>query len=367
MHLPLFSTINSKLKDPETNERSNGKQSPRGGKAPGETDTSAALECRHPVEQVSRLFSTTDYITGEKFDVGYCHTCKLHITSPAPRYDELGRFYPSSYYGSGQRFNPIVEMLLNNLYSYRAIQIENKHEPGKVLDVGCGRGLLLDKLRRRGWEPQGTELSEEAATFARKRLGLPVTTKELKECEFPDSEFDLVILWHVLEHVRSPKAMLMEINRILKPGGILLVAVPNFSSWEARLGGPAWFHLDVPRHLNHFTTKSLRRSLKEAGLSVVSSNFFSTEYDFFSFVQSTQNKLGFRHNYLYNLLRTRSAKVIDAAGKVEKISLIQTALVLLTAIPLACISLVAAPVIASLNKGATITLYALKDREGNSQ
>jgi SAM-dependent methyltransferase len=318
------------------------------------------VECDHPASHFRPLFSTNDYITGEPFVVGFCHNCRLHVTSPVPLDDELTRFYPSSYYGSGRRFNPIVEWLLNNLYAYRARQIESRHSPGKVLDIGCGRGLLLSKLRERGWQPRGTELSEEAATYARDRLGLPVTTEALQDCNFAGEEFDLVILWHVLEHVAAPRAMLNEVSRILKPGGILLVAVPNFGSWESRRSGRGWFHLDVPRHLTHFTSRTLQGALEASGLSLLSTNFFSSEYDFFSFVQSAQNRAGFRHNYLYNLLRTRSAKVISASGEAESVGLGETALVLATAVPLAAISLFAAPLLAALGRGATIAVYAIK-------
>ena len=318
------------------------------------------MRCSHPQNRIVPRFSTRDYITGESFVIGFCQVCRLHITHPAPAEEELSRYYPSSYYGSGRRFNRIVEWLLNNLYSYRARHIEGKHAPGKVLDIGCGRGLLLHKLRLRGWEPHGTELSEEAAAYARHRLGLPVTTKELQECHFPDEEFDLVILWHVLEHVHNPRAMLQEVSRILKPGGVLLVAVPNFGSWESKMTGPGWFHLDVPRHLTHFTPRTLRDALAGAGLALLSTNFFSTEYDFYSFVQSMQNRLGFRHNYLYNVLRTRSAKVIKPDGQTEQVGPLETALVLATALPLGLLSLVTTPLLAALGRGATIAAYAIK-------
>lgn len=316
--------------------------------------------CPHPKDRLSSLFATADYVTGETFVIGFCTGCNLHVTSPAPAEAELTRYYPPSYYGHGKRFNPIVEWLLNNLYAYRAHHIERRHPPGKVLDIGCGRGLLLNKLRKRGWESLGTELSDEAATYAREKLELPIFTETLEELRFPDGEFDLVILWHVLEHVHSPRDLLAEVSRILKPGGLLLVAVPNFGSWEARWSGSGWFHLDVPRHLTHFTPRTLRGVLEGSGLKLWSSNFFSTEYDFFSFVQSTQNRLGFRHNYLYNLLRTRSARVISATGETEQVGLAETLLVLLTAVPLSIISLFAAPILASLGKGATIAAYAIK-------
>lgn len=315
-------------------------------------------ECPHPRARFKPLFATQDYITGKRFAVGYCYSCTLHVTWPVPPDDSIKDFYPSSYYGSGQRFAGVVEWLLDALYSFRVYYTERHQRPGKVLDVGCGRGLLLNKLRERGWETHGTELSEEAAAYAREKLNLPVTAKKLEDALFPSGEFDLVVLWHVLEHVRAPRLMLHEVARILKPGGMLLVAVPNFGSWEARFSGKGWFHLDVPRHLTHFTPSTLKEGLAEAGLSIVSANFFSTEYDFFSFVQSAQNRLGFRHNLLYNVLRTRSAKVIGSST--SRASLIEVALVLLTAIPLALLSLIYAPLAAALGQGATIAAYAVK-------
>jgi 2-polyprenyl-3-methyl-5-hydroxy-6-metoxy-1,4-benzoquinol methylase len=206
----------------------------------------------------------------------------------------------------------------------------------------------------------GTELNEDAAAFARDRLGLPITTEMVENAGFPDNEFDLVILWHVLEHIEAPGALLKEVARILKPGGTLLVAVPNFGSPESRLGGKHWFHLDVPRHRTHFTKATLGNALNKAGLTISYTNFFSTEYDFFSFTQTVQNKIGIRRNLLYNILRTRSAKVVDAQGNKSWGGIRESILALLLAIPLTLISLVYAPLAAVLKKGATFTAYAKK-------
>jgi SAM-dependent methyltransferase len=327
-----------------------------------ETEESLAresLHCDHPTNQVVPLFTARDYISGENFRVAYCYACKLHVTLPAPSDAEIGKYYPSGYYGSGKRFTGMVEWLLDNLHNYRAYQIEQHQHPGKVLDIGCGRGLLLNKLRQRGWDPIGTELSEDAAAFARDRLGLTVITQPLEEINFPSNEFDLVILWHVLEHVASPRDALREVSRILKPGGTLLVAVPNFGSWEARWSRNLWFHLDVPRHLTHFTPKTLGRLLADAGIPITAVNFFSAEYDFFSFVQPVENKFGLRHNLLYNLLRTRSAKVVDPHSG-EQTSLLQSLLAFALAVPLTAMSLVYAPLIAALRHGGTIAAYATK-------
>jgi 2-polyprenyl-3-methyl-5-hydroxy-6-metoxy-1,4-benzoquinol methylase len=319
----------------------------------------AALQCEHPHNQVLTLFRARDYITGELFRVAYCYSCNLHITLPTPSDSEIGKYYPAGYYGTGRRFTGIVEWLLNHLHNYRAYQIEQHCRPGKVLDIGCGRGLLLNKLRQRGWEPLGTELSEDAAAYARDHLHLPVLTKPLEELNLPSNEYDLVILWHVLEHVRSPRALLLEIKRILKPGGTLLVAVPNFGSWEARWSRDKWFHLDVPRHLNHFTTRTLGRLLDEVGVPITDMNFFSTEYDFYSFVQTVENKLRLRPNLLYNLLRTRSAKVVHVDGSEDNARL-QSLLALLLAVPLTLLSFLYAPLIAFLKRGGTIAAYATR-------
>ncbi len=331
------------------------------------SDGGPHLPCNHPRERVSPLFATTDYITGKHFAVGYCNSCNFYVTTPVPTGHEIESYYPKSYYGSGRRFAGVIEWLLDHLYSYRPRQIEQKQKPGKVLDIGCGRGLLLNKLRQRGWDPYGTELSEDAAAYARDVLHLPVTTRPLDELSFADNEFDLVIIWHVLEHVTSPLSLLDEVARILKPGGYLLVAVPNFGSWEARWAGKSWFHLDVPRHLTHFTPRTLRPALKRAGLRPVSTNFFSIEYDFFSFVQTVQNKLGFRHNLLYNLLRTRSARLLDQHDKSKSAAVLEATLALLSAIPLALLSLVYTPLMGALGKGATMAIYAKKDEKAKRE
>jgi SAM-dependent methyltransferase len=317
----------------------------------------AATFCDHPRARLEPHFQARDYISGETFLVGLCHDCGLHITWPAPAEEALPSYYPRSYYAEGRRFNSFVERLLDGLYSYRAWHIEQRQAPGKVLDVGCGRGLLMAKLRQRGWETVGTELTDDAAAHARS-LGLDVHTGTLEEIGFRDAEFDMVILWHVLEHVPAPRAMLQEVSRILKPGGTLLVAVPNFASREARMSGPGWFHLDVPRHLTHFTPRTLRHVLDQAGLPVFDVNFFSTEYDFFSFVQSTQNRLGLPQNLLYDMLRTRQAKVARHGG--SSATAAQKAAALLSAPLLGLAGMVLAPLAAAFGRGATIAAYARK-------
>jgi 2-polyprenyl-3-methyl-5-hydroxy-6-metoxy-1,4-benzoquinol methylase len=321
--------------------------------------------CPHPAARQTPLFPARDYITGDLFEVARCGVCGLTVTTPQPTGAAMSAYYPAGYYGSrgGKRFPAVVERLQDALYARRARRLEalNGGHPGRVLDVGCGRGLLLEQLRRRGWDVQGTELSEQSAAYPRDVLGIPVHVGDLADLAFPADHFDAVVMWHVLEHVPDPQVVLAEVARILKPGGIFLVAVPNFGSLEARLTRDKWFHLDVPRHLNHLTPGVLHRELAAAGLRVRRAAYFAPEYDFFSFVQSALNRIGLRHNLLYNLLRGRGAKVMHEPGGDGPR---QIAATLLLTLPLSVLSLPASLLAAGLHQGATLTLYTQKIAPG---
>jgi hypothetical protein len=160
-------------------------------------------------------------------------------------------------------------------------------------------------------------------------------------------------MWHVLEHISDPRPTLAEVSRILRPGGIFLVGVPNFGSAEPRLTRAGWFHLDVPRHLSHHTHASLEKSLQNAGMHPAWTSSFAPEYDCFSFVQSMLNQLGVRHNFLYNRLRGQKAKVTSEGNSFG--SLIATALL---APALGLISLPVTLILGMCGWGATLTICA---------
>jgi SAM-dependent methyltransferase len=253
-----------------------------------------------------------------------------------------------------------MEWLQGMLWRRRAARVEVlAGGRGRVLDLGCGPGWVLGRFRDRGWEVQGTEVSEAAARHAREVLRLPVAVAPETALPWPDRYFDAVILWHVLEHLAEPEATLREAARVLRPGGVLLVGVPNFGSPEARLAADQWFHLDVPRHRVHFTRPVLRRALASAGLVVRRVSFFAPEYDVFSFVQSALNRLGFRPNLLYNRLRGAQARVLaEEAGKGRRA---QEILSLVLAIPLGVLSVVWTALAGLTGQGATLTLWAVRE------
>jgi len=316
--------------------------------------------CPHLREAQTVLFEARDYISGDVFKIVHCRNCEVAFTQPVPAPDTWSRYYPQAYYGAAgaKRFPAPVEWVQHRLYAARIRRLEklNGGRPGRVLDVGCGRGFLLQEFRRRGWEVLGTEADNKAAAHAQQVLQLPVKVGALEALDLSAASFDAIVLWHVLEHLADPTTTLAEVHRLLRPGGIVLVGVPNFGSWEARLCRDKWFHLDVPRHLAHFTLASLENALQQAGLRLSGRGLFAPEYDLFSFVQSLLNRAGLRHNYLYNLLRGQDAKVLGNSSS-QFTQLLGT---LLLGAPLAALSLPATLLAGVLGHGSAITAYARK-------
>jgi SAM-dependent methyltransferase len=150
--------------------------------------------------------------------------------------------------------------------SRRASRVEHYYpKVGRLLDVGCATGLFLNAMRGRGWDVHGVELSPYAADYARRTFGLDVFTGTVQEAAYPNHSFDIVTMWDVLEHVNDPKQTLAEVVRILRPGGMLALSLPDPTCPEARYFGANWIGWDRPRHLHLFTPDILRCYLRDAG------------------------------------------------------------------------------------------------------
>jgi len=169
------------------------------------------------------------------------------------------------------------------------------------LDVGCGDGWMLSAMRDSGWRVIGSEISISTARSAAEENQVAVFVGEL-DALHSSAQFDFVILSQVLEHVSDPFTVLRRCTDLLPRGGAIVVAVPNFSSWQARFFGRSWLHLDVPRHQHHFSPQTLRYAMEKAGLKVVRTRFASLEHDPYGWVQSTLNSIGFKKNLMMKLL-----------------------------------------------------------------
>jgi SAM-dependent methyltransferase len=140
------------------------------------------------------------------------------------------------------------------------------HGQGRLLDFGCGGGVFLERMHLQGWRVTGLDVSGAAVTRIQRDLALPAYVGTLPHPALPPAGFDVITMWHSLEHVHAPLAVLREARRLLAPGGRLLIAVPNIDSLPFRWFGRSWFALDLPRHLTHFSPRTLRLMLERAGL-----------------------------------------------------------------------------------------------------
>jgi 2-polyprenyl-3-methyl-5-hydroxy-6-metoxy-1,4-benzoquinol methylase len=140
---------------------------------------------------------------------------------------------------------------------------------GRLLEVGCGNGEYLKRMKDLGWDVQGVEPDMEAARIARELHGVPVISGKLEEADIPDKSLDAIIMQHVLEHVPNPLTLLRQCFNLLKPGGQLIILTPNLESLGHRLFQESWVHLDPPRHFFLFSPISLEASAKRAGFNII--------------------------------------------------------------------------------------------------
>jgi SAM-dependent methyltransferase len=150
---------------------------------------------------------------------------------------------------------------------------------GRFLDIGCGGGSYLYRLRQWGWEVHGVEPSRAGVAQARS-LGLEVHHGQVRDAQFPDRFFDVIRLHHVLEHLTEPHETFREIARILKPDGLVYITVPNTFSLTFWLFGANWYALDVPRHVISYCPKTLKFLCRAAGFEVVRLRFRSGPFNF---------------------------------------------------------------------------------------
>jgi SAM-dependent methyltransferase len=210
-----------------------------------------------------------------RFSVAECGSCGLALTAPRLSGEELARHYPESY----EPYRPPAGALGRLSAANRRWQssarlrrppFDRLGERGRLLDVGCGRGDLAAALRRGGWEVAGLDPSASAVEAAR-ALGVDARVGTIEDAPWPAESFDALVFNHSLEHVPDPLDTLGRAARLLRPGGRLAVVVPDWGSWQRRRFGSRWFHLDLPRHLQHFDRDSLEGAARRAGLEPQSS------------------------------------------------------------------------------------------------
>lgn len=207
-----------------------------------------------------------------------CRKCDLIFLNPRPTEVASSVYYENSGYlpfSSAARSKSVLAQIYLLLRTYNLawkrklierLTRRDKSSTKRLLDIGCGTGEFLSEMRNAGWEVAGLERNFEAARYARDRLGLNVISGTVEELAAIAERFDVIILWHVLEHLYHPRETMQHVARLLQDNGIAFIAVPNIGGVDAKIYGKYWVALDAPRHVQHFTLLTLQSMAATAGL-----------------------------------------------------------------------------------------------------
>ena len=217
--------------------------------------------------------SIKDYsVSGEEFQLDDCSSCGFRFTNPRPSQRSIGRYYESPDYISHSNSDRGILARVYQLVRKRTLASKysalHKHHPhGRVLDIGCGTGEFLSYLMGRGYMVHGIEPNPRAREQAIANHSIEVLPSV---DQMPAQEqFQVVTLWHVLEHLPDLHELFKRLYAFLSVGGVLIIAVPDRNSWDAKHYGPFWAALDVPRHFSHFRKKDVVRLLHEHGFDLI--------------------------------------------------------------------------------------------------
>jgi SAM-dependent methyltransferase len=207
-----------------------------------------------------------------------------------------------------------VRSALRVFLRQRARLVRKAIPAGRLLDYGCGNGAFAAHMAGLGYEAVGLEPFSLGEPLRGDRLTL--LRAPLAEAAADLGTFDVITMWHVLEHVPDPKVVLAGLVPHLKPGGVLIISVPNFQSWQSTFFSGGWFHLDPPRHLLHFDASSLRKCLSDVRFEVTSETRFLPEYGSSGWVQSALNRVLPHENFLYEIAKDRGALASMSRGSI---------------------------------------------------
>jgi 2-polyprenyl-3-methyl-5-hydroxy-6-metoxy-1,4-benzoquinol methylase len=243
----------------------------------------------------------TWYCRKDSIDVLRCPCCGLIYTAETRGYEDLVGHYSEEYFEPYLKTKAIHQ---RQRFGKRIKEIKQYAFPGTLLDVGCGAGFFLKLASETGYAAEGIELSPYAVQYARQKLGLRVSQGELGEAHFSDESFDIITLWHIIEHVRDPRTFLCQAHKLLRNNGLLAVEVPNIGSPLARIAGEHWELMAPLEHFYYFNISTIKRYLTECGFTVLRMQTF-----YWTTPAMILRAYACKHKLLPNLLLRSSAKM----------------------------------------------------------
>jgi 2-polyprenyl-3-methyl-5-hydroxy-6-metoxy-1,4-benzoquinol methylase len=224
---------------------------------------------------INPLLTVKDHsVSREDFVVWQCSHCSLRFTQDVPDEEIIAPYYQSpDYISHSNTRTGLLNQLYQKVRKYTLQQkasliIEYTTEKGSLLDIGAGIGAFLNVMQHRGWRVTGIEPDEGARGQANKLFDITLQEASVLQ-HLPPTAYDAITLWHVLEHVHSLHEYVEHLKNLLKPGGRIFIAVPNYTSLDADIYSSHWAAYDVPRHLYHFTPKAMDVLMKEHSLKIL--------------------------------------------------------------------------------------------------
>jgi SAM-dependent methyltransferase len=225
--------------------------------------------------QFSPFLTCVDHtVSRETFQIVQCNSCGFKFTNPRPDESVLGGYYKSEEYVSHSNTKKgFINSTYQTVRKYTLLKklqlISKYYKTGSILDIGCGTGEFLNVCKNAKWTTLGIEPDPGARKMAIDNFGLDVREEsELKN--LPAESFDIISMWHVLEHVPKLNERIEDLKRLIKPNGMIIIAVPNCNSLDAKIYKENWAAYDVPRHLYHFTPNDIETLFRKHGLKMFS-------------------------------------------------------------------------------------------------
>ncbi|PHI19232.1 methyltransferase type 12 [Lewinellaceae bacterium SD302] len=235
-------------------------------------------------------------ISQEQFPIWRCQDCSFTFTQDAPAPTAIGPYYKGEEYIS---HSDSKEGIVNKLYHKardimlgRKYQLVNRLANGKrLLDIGTGTGYFLDYMQRQNYEVTGVEIDEDARNYGAGKFGVTIHSPEFLNGAAKAGSYDVITLWHVLEHLYTPLEDLQSSHALLADDGVLIIAVPNLTSADAQHYGAHWAAYDVPRHLWHFSPATMEQMTRKAGFKLLETHHMPMD-PFYVSIMSSKYKNG---------------------------------------------------------------------------